>query len=278
MKSVHPPWLKLRLENSLAFQKFLDFITEEDIPTVCQEANCPNRFGCFANLKVTFLILGRNCTRRCGFCAVSKGETAPVDSKEIIKIEKAIRKFNLTSVVITSVTRDDLSDGGAGHFSFAIKYLREKFPYLKIEVLIPDFQGNRRSWHLVAASAVDILGHNIETVPRLYATVRPQANYRRSLNLLKFVRNFRRDLKIKSGFMLGLGEEDFEIIELLNDLKFSGVDIVTIGQYLKPSKYSMEVKEYVALEKFQYFTQQALNIGFSFVFSNPLIRSSNVLI
>ncbi|GBR74477.1 lipoyl synthase [Candidatus Termititenax aidoneus] len=268
----YPAWLKKNIPksaNNLRIRKYL----VESLHTVCESALCPNRGECFAARTVTFLILGSACTRRCRFCAVTKAAPEPVDADEPQKIAEAARKLGLKYVVITSVTRDDLPDGGAAHFAAAILSVRQGLPHAAVEVLTPDFQGKLSALDIALAARPDVFNHNIETVPRLYAEIRPQADYQRSLKILAHAA--RSGLTAKSGLMLGLGETEAEIKSALQDLKNSGVSIITLGQYLPPSKKHYPLQEFVHPDKFaEYKEYGEKELGFKAVFSGPFVRSS----
>ena len=268
----YPAWLKKntpKSANNLHIRRYLD----KSLHTVCESALCPNRGECFAARTVTFLILGPACTRRCRFCAVTQAVPEPVDADEPQKIAAAARKLGLQYVVITSVTRDDLPDGGAAHFAAAILAVRQELPRAAVEVLTPDFQGDTAALDTVLAAKPAVFNHNIETVPRLYAAVRPQADYARSLKILS--RAARSGLPVKSGLMLGLGETAVEIKSTLRDLKDTGVSIVTLGQYLPPSKAHYPVQEFIHPDRFaEYKEYGEKELGFKAVFSGPFVRSS----
>ncbi|WP_061995249.1 lipoyl synthase [Clostridium sp. ATCC 25772] len=269
-----PDWLKVKLEHSDNFKKVQALTRSLSLNTVCTEANCPNRLECHNKGTATFMILGNTCTRNCRFCNVTSGTPSDVDPLEPMHIAEAIQKLNLKHAVITSVTRDDLVDGGASHFANVIKCIRKLNPSTTIEVLIPDLRGNWNGLKTITDAKPEILNHNIETVPSLYNTVRPQAIYSRSLELLKMVKKLDPNILTKSGFMLGLGENDDEVISLLKDLKSYECDIVTIGQYLQPSKNHVELVEYVHPDKFNKFKDIGMNMGFRYIASAPLVRSS----
>ncbi|NEU05939.1 lipoyl synthase [Clostridium senegalense] len=269
-----PDWLKVKLEHSDNFKKVQALTRSLSLNTVCTEANCPNRLECHNKGTATFMILGNTCTRNCRFCNVTSGTPSDVDPLEPMHIAEAIQKLNLKHAVITSVTRDDLVDGGASHFANVIKCIRKLNPSTTIEVLIPDLRGNWNGLKTITDAKPEILNHNIETVPSLYNTVRPQAIYSRSLELLKMVKKLDSNILTKSGFMLGLGENDDEVISLLKDLKSYECDIVTIGQYLQPSKNHVELVEYVHPDKFNKFKDIGMNMGFRYIASAPLVRSS----
>ena len=268
---MKPEWLKVPKAVDSELSKL---IKENHIHTICQEAKCPNMAECFSKKTATFLIMGSRCTRNCRFCAVSHGPVSPPDREEPIRVAEAVQQMQLSYVVITSVTRDDLSDGGASYFSATIHEIRKKISDILVEVLIPDFQGNEASIQSIVDAQPDILNHNLETVPRLYNSVRPQAGYRRSLELLKHVHLYDPDLPTKSGLMLGLGEKPEEIQETLKDLLDVGCRILTLGQYLQPSAQHLPVYRFVPPEEFDIWRKKALEIGFSKVASGPFIRSS----
>jgi lipoic acid synthetase len=271
-----PQWLKVAANSGEANTEVMELMKTLSLHTVCQEADCPNCGECFGRKTATFMILGRQCTRNCTFCCVSKGEPDLVDSEEPLNLANAVEKLGLRYVVITSVTRDDLKDGGAGHFAAVIHAIKEQIPVNtpKIEVLIPDFQGNRESLVKVVAARPDVLNHNIETVPRLYGEVRPMANYAQSLALLRNVKEIDPFMLTKSGIMVGLGETESEVESVFNDLHQNGCDFLTIGQYLPPTKKHHPLIEYVTPEQFEKYKEKAYQAGFSYVASGPLVRSS----
>ncbi|GAA0116146.1 lipoyl synthase [Clostridium senegalense] len=269
-----PDWLKVKLEHSDNFKKVQALTRSLSLNTVCTEANCPNRLECHNKGTATFMILGNTCTRNCRFCNVTSGTPTDVDPLEPIHVAEAIQKLNLRHAVITSVTRDDLVDGGASHFANVINCIRKLNPSTTVEVLIPDLKGNWNGLKTITDAKPEILNHNIETVPSLYSKVRPQAIYSRSLELLKMVKKLDSSILTKSGFMLGLGENDDEVISLLKDLRTYECDIVTIGQYLQPSKNHIELVEYVHPDKFNKFKDIGMDMGFRYIASAPLVRSS----
>jgi len=244
------------------------------LSTVCEEARCPNRGECFAKPTATFMILGRNCTRNCGFCSVSSLGPGAVDDKEPENIASAAKEMGLRYIVITSVTRDDLPDGGAAQFAKTIKAIREKMSSVKIEVLTPDFLGDRAALRTVLEAGPDVFNHNVETTARLYPAVRPSADYERSLSVLEHSKEIAPDIYTKSGFMLGLGETYDEAITILRDLRKVDCDFVTIGQYLRPTKENLPVVEYIRPEIFEDLRLKALDVGFKYAASGPLVRSS----
>ncbi len=275
MLSEHrPPWLKKRLVISNQQSLVHEILKGLNLHTVCQSALCPNIAECFGKGTATFMILGNICTRDCRFCAVTSGEPSPVDRDEPKRLAAAVRELSLRYVVITSVTRDDLPDGGAGHFANTIEELHREAPQATIEVLTPDFQGDEAALRTVIISRPDIFNHNLETVPRLYSTVRPMADYHRSLDVLRKAGEFDPGIHTKSGIMLGLGEKRAEVSQVMRDLRDAGCDILTVGQYLRPSEAHLEIKEYVRPEVFLEIEEEAKELGFLHVASGPFVRSS----
>ncbi len=268
-----PPWLRKKLSFSPEATRLKRLLGELELATVCVEAKCPNLPECFCRPTATFMVLGKHCTRNCRFCAVASGSPAPVDPSEPLRIAQAASKLGLKHVVITSVTRDDLSDGGAAHFANVIRELRRSGEFV-VEVLTPDFQGNRCAVAVVVAARPDVLGHNLDTVPRLYSRVRPGADYGRSLSVLAQAKRLAPGLYTKSGLMLGLGETEPEIFQALIDLRNVGVDLLTLGQYLSPSPRHYPVARFVPPEEFDYFREKALKLGFESVAAGPFVRSS----
>jgi lipoic acid synthetase len=269
-----PPWLKIRLSQLRDTSKVKSILNVTSLHTVCEEARCPNLGECFSSGTATILILGKICTRKCGFCAVERGVPASLDESEPERVAMAISKMKLQYVVVTSVTRDDLPDGGASVFAKMIRAVRTLDQKIRIEVLIPDFKGDPSSLLTVLNASPDVLNHNVETVLRLYPQVRPQADYRRSLDLLQRVKEFNPQMVTKSGFMLGLGERREEVLELLRDLRKVGCDLVTIGQYLQPHPDRLPVVEYVPPEMFEEYKKIGEEMGFKSVASGPFVRSS----
>lgn len=269
-----PAWLKKQLPSGNAFESVRCLIENGRLHTVCQEAKCPNIWECFSNQTATFLILGPICTRNCRFCAVTHGNPEAPDPEEPGRIAQAAAVLQLSHVVVTSVTRDDLPDGGASVFSQTIQAIRQVLQKPTIEVLIPDFLGNIQSLHTVMDACPHVVNHNIETVPRLYDRVRKGADYQRSLTLLKRAKQYNSSLPTKSGIMLGLGEHPDEVRASLEDLLSVGCDMLTIGQYLQPSKMHVPVDRYVSPEEFENWKQTALQMGFKRVASGPFVRSS----
>jgi len=268
-----PAWLKRRLPTGGGYEKIRLLVKDRRLHTVCQEAQCPNRWECYSDQTATFLILGPGCTRSCRFCAVDK-RPQPPDLTEPARVAEAVAQMKLRYAVITSVTRDDLADGGAGFFSKTIAAIRAKDPDIRVEVLIPDFGGNMAALQTVIDARPDVINHNIETVSRLYPAVRPQADYRRSLNLLLTVKKRGGGIPTKSGMMLGLGETGDEIIQSLQDLQNNLCDILTLGQYLQPTHGHLPVARYVTPDEFGRLKKTALQMGFSKVASGPFVRSS----
>jgi len=269
-----PKWLRRHLPSGPAHEKIRNLIRTQDLHTVCQQAKCPNQFECFSQQTATFLILGNRCSRDCRFCNVLPGPDQPPDPDEPRRVAEAARKMKLKYVVITSVTRDDLPDGGAALFGETIRRVRRAIDDVRVEVLIPDFQGDADALKIVLTAAPDVLNHNIETVSRLYPIVRPQAGYRRSLELLHRVSAHSPAIPSKSGLMLGLGESDAEVEECLIDILRTGCRILTLGQYLQPSRDHLPVSWFVPPEEFDAWQDTALKIGFKHVASGPFVRSS----
>jgi lipoic acid synthetase len=249
-------------------------LDELGLHTVCQSARCPNQGECFGNGTATFLIMGDVCTRGCRFCAVETGEPAPLDPDEPRRVAEAVERLGLSHVVVTSVTRDDLSDGGAGHFAGTVRAIREALPDVTVEVLTSDFAGDHGAVDLVVDAAPDVFNHNVETIPRLYPEVRPGADYRRSLGVLARAKRRCSTLPTKSGLMLGLGETLDEVRAVMRDLRVAGCDLLTIGQYLRPSKEHLPVAGFVSPDLFGALEDDALAMGFVAVASAPFVRSS----
>jgi lipoic acid synthetase len=269
-----PDWLKRRLPAGETFNQVRELIEAGKLHTVCQEAKCPNIWECYSQRTATFLIMGERCTRNCRFCSVNPGLPESLDPDEPGRVAEAVARMGLKYAVITSVTRDDLPDGGAGHFAATIYEIRRRMPAAQIEVLIPDLQGDRTALETVLRARPDVLNHNIETVPRLYPQVRPQADYRRSLELLSRSRKLAPSIPTKSGLMLGLGETAEELRQSLLDLRDAGCRILTLGQYLQPSPEHLPVEAYVPPDDFKHWRKAALELGFSEVASAPFVRSS----
>ncbi len=272
--STLPSWIRRRFPPQEEWERVQKLLRTLTLHTVCESARCPNMGECFRRGTATFLILGNTCTRSCRFCAVEKGTPESPDPKEPERVAEAARQLGLKHVVVTSVTRDDLPDGGAGHFAATIKAIRERLPQATVEVLIPDFLGREEALDIVLAAHPDVLNHNVETVPRLYPLVRPQANYGRSLWLLRRAKEKVPDLLTKSGLMVGLGETKEEVRAVLRDLREALCDIVTIGQYLRPSARHLPVSAYIPPEEFEDYREYAFRLGFLGVASGPFVRSS----
>jgi lipoic acid synthetase len=267
-----PKWLVLPATDLNAVDRMAKRLAGLQLATVCQSAHCPNLNECFAKGTATFMIMGTRCTRRCRFCAVDKGSPAPLDADEPRRIAMAVRRMGVKHAVVTSVTRDDLPDGGAGHFVQTIRHIHQHCPGVSVEVLVPDFGGAVSAFDAVCGAGPEIFNHNIETVPRLYAKIRPRADYRRSLGILSYAAS--RGVVTKSGLMLGLGETQNEIKKVIGDLKKAGCMLLTIGQYLAPSKDHAPVARYVPPEEFEMWANTARDMGFASVASGPLVRSS----
>jgi len=278
-KIAKPPWLKKSLPKGGDYQKVRNLLSRANLHTVCQEASCPNMFECFSKNTATFMILGSVCTRNCRFCNISQKTPISVDSDEPMRVAKTAQDLKLKYIVLTSVTRDDLEDGGAFQFANTIKAIKSTISdTVKIEVLIPDFQGNFKAIKIVVDANPDVLNHNIETVPSLYPTARPEANYQQSLELLQNVKSLNSSIgssmPVKSGIMVGLGETVEEVEQTMTDLYNNCCDIITIGQYLQPTKDHLKVKKYYSPEEFKTFEDKARQIGFKKIASGPFVRSS----
>jgi lipoic acid synthetase len=269
-----PPWLRRRLPSGPDYESVRTLLKDSRLHTVCQEARCPNQWECFSARTATFLVMGPSCTRNCRFCAVDHGPVYPPDPLEPLRVAEMARRLGLTYVVITSVTRDDLSDGGAHLFAETIRAVRERIPEAGIEVLIPDFQGNPKALKIVLDAGPDVLNHNMETVLRLYPMVRPEAVYGRSLSLIHQSSAAGPRIQTKSGLMLGMGEAPDEVRQTLRDLRHAGCRILTLGQYLQPSSDQLPVERFIPPDEFDAWRIEALAIGFSQVASGPFVRSS----
>ena len=267
----HPEWIKVQTTGTHGTRKIL---RDHGVSTVCEEARCPNQGKCFSHGTATFMILGDRCTRNCSFCAVDSRTPLPLDPDEPENVANATAELGLEFVVLTSVTRDDLPDGGARQFARTINALRNKKSTVKIEVLTPDFKGDSEALRVVLEAGPDVYNHNVETVPRLYNLVRPIADYKTSIGMLKSAKSFYPDIKTKSGIMLGLGEKQEEIIAVMQDLVDVNCDFLTIGQYLQPRRTNIPVVEYIRPEIFEWYRIQGLDMGFAAVASSPLTRSS----
>ena len=269
-----PEWIRSKIENSQIFFQTKKVVNENNLVTVCQEANCPNITECWSKKHATFMIMGDTCTRACAFCNVKTGKPGKLDIYEPLKIANAVQKLKLNHVVITSVDRDDLEDGGSNHFFNVIKEIRKKNQNTSIEVLTPDFLRKGDAYKKILETDLDVFNHNIETVPRLYVSVRPGARYFVSLNLLRSVKNFNKKIFTKSGIMVGLGETRDEIIQVMDDLRSADVDFLTIGQYLQPTPKHHPLKKYYTPQEFRDLKDIADSKGFLLVSSSPLTRSS----
>jgi lipoic acid synthetase len=270
-----PEWIRVRLSDSPRFREVKRVLREQRLHTVCEEASCPNIGECFGSGTATFMILGDLCTRRCPFCDVAHGRPEPPDPDEPGHLAHTIRELGLTHVVITSVDRDDLRDGGAAHFAACIRAVREHAPDTRIEVLVPDFRGRLDvALRILAAMPPDVMNHNLETVPRLYREARPGADYAHSLDLLKAFKARRPACLTKSGLMLGLGETDDEVVDVMRDLRRHDVDMLTVGQYLQPRAGNLPVRRYVTQAAFAQLGGVARELGFAHVACGPLVRSS----
>ncbi len=274
-KIEKPSWIKMQLPVAEEYKKLKQLIQKNNLNSVCEEASCPNIGECFSHGIATFMILGDICTRRCPFCDVAHGRPESVDKSEPKHLAEAISKLGLKYVVITSVDRDDLRDGGAQHFADCIKMIREQNTSIKIEILVPDFRGRMdKAIDILITQPPDVFNHNLETIPRLYKNVRPGSDYQHSLNLLKDFKVKFPDIPTKSGLMLGLGESYEETIQVLEDLKKHQVDMVTMGQYLQPTIHHLPVERYLNPNEFETLRQDALKMGFQSVASAPMVRSS----
>lgn len=274
MSRRHPAWIRARAPAGKAFEEVRSLVESAGLHTVCQSARCPNIGECWRERTATFMILGGVCTRNCRFCAVSHGSAGPVDLDEPRRVADAMARLGLRHAVITSVTRDDLPDGGAAVFAETIRLIHSRLPGCSVEVLIPDFQGSRDSLGAVLEARPEILNHNIETVERLYPAVRPQADYARSVALLRDAKVMRPDIRTKSGLMVGLGESRDELVAAMSDLRSAGCDILTIGQYLAPSHNHAAIERYYTPEEFDELRSVGLGMGFGYVESGPMVRSS----
>lgn len=271
--TIKPEWLKINIASGSGIKSVEDTLNNLSLNSVCKEAKCPNRGECYSKKTATFIILGRNCTRGCSFCNISRKKPLPPNKEEPINLAKAVKKLGLEYVVITSVTRDDLPDGGAMHFFKTVKEVRKLNPGVDVEILIPDFMGNLKSIDNVLNAKPLVLNHNIETVKRLYPKVRTGADYNRSLSILKYSKES--GVKYtKSGIILGMGETESEVVKLLKDLRGVRCDLLTIGQYLSPSKSHLPVSEFIHPKQFEKYKDIALGLGFVGVKSGPLVRSS----
>jgi lipoic acid synthetase len=274
MKSRKPDWLKVRFPAGPEYARIDRYHRKQGLHSVCRSAACPNQGECWSRGTATFMILGDRCTRNCRFCNVEGGSPLPPDPQEPAKVAAAIAELGLRHAVITSVTRDDLPDGGASHFARLTEEIRKAAPGCRVELLIPDLQGSREALATILSAGPDILGHNLETVPRLYPAVRRGAVYRRSLELLAWAREAAPAIPTKSGLMLGLGERDEEVSAVFADLRRAGCALLTLGQYLAPTRDHHSVERYVSPEEFSAWRLQGLDLGFDHVEAGPLVRSS----
>jgi lipoic acid synthetase len=273
-QGAKPKWLRRSLPSGRQYEQLRRLLKDHTLTTVCQEAKCPNQFECYGQGTATFMILGERCTRDCRFCAVQHPPSGPPDPEEPERVAEAVALLGLRYAVVTSVTRDDIGDGGASFFAATIAAIKKRSQSTLVEVLIPDFQGNESALSTVLEAAPDVLNHNIETVPRLYQRVRPQADYHRSLQLLARVKKTHWHIPTKSGIMLGLGERVEELRRTWHDLRSGGCDILTMGQYLQPSTDHLPVERFVPPEEFVILAKEAEAVGFAGVAAGPFVRSS----
>ena len=270
-----PDWLRVKMPISAEVTRIKDTLRRHKLSSVCEEASCPNLGECFHGGTATFMIMGDICTRRCPFCDVAHGRPNPLNADEPRELAEAITEMGLKYVVITSVDRDDLRDGGAGHFAECIRELRQRMPALQIEVLVPDFRGRMDvALEILQQTPPDVFNHNLETVPQLYRKVRPGADYAWSLDLLKRYKAACPDVTTKSGLMLGVGETDEQVLEVMRDLRAHQVDMLTLGQYMQPSKDHLAIDRWVTPETFAWFAEEGYKMGFKHIASGPLVRSS----
>lgn len=270
----HPEWIKVRAPGGEGFAATKRVVRSLDLHTVCEEAHCPNLAECWGHRTATFMLLGDVCTRNCGYCAVAHGRPLAVDPHEPEKVAEGVERLGLRHVVVTSVDRDDLPDGGAGHFAATAAAIKRRLPSCTVEVLTPDFKGNLEALAIVVDSPIDVFNHNTETVPRLYKLARPGGKYDRCLGLLDAAKRRRPALRTKTGLMLGLGEEREEVVEVLHDLVGVGCDVLTLGQYLQPTRQHLPIARYLSPEEFVALGDLARGLGFRHVESGPLVRSS----
>lgn len=267
-----PAWLKVKLPIGENFSDVKNLMRKQHLHTVCEEAKCPNIAECWNHRTATFMILGDTCTRSCGFCNIKVGIPNELDLNEPRRVADSVRELNLRHVVITSVNRDELKDGGASIFAETVRLIKSELADTTVEILIPDFKGDEKAFEIIMQNPPDILNHNLETVKHLYHAVRPQAKYERSLDLITWFK--KKGLKTKSGIMVGIGEKKEEVVELLQDLVSAGCDILTIGQYLQPTKNHLPVDRFVTPDEFAFYKEEGLKAGFKIVESSPLVRSS----
>jgi lipoic acid synthetase len=269
-----PEWARKGSPLARSARPLRVLLREERLVTVCEEARCPNLAECFSRGTATFMLLGDRCTRRCGYCSVSTGRPSPPDPGEPARVAEAAARLHLRYVVLTAVARDDLADGGASQFAATVRALRDRRPDARVEVLTPDFKGDRASLAAVVAAGPDVFNHNVEMAPRLFPSLRPQGDYARSLDVLRMARGLRPGQVTKSGLMLGLGETDAEVRSVLSDLRAARVDIVTLGQYLRPTRHHARVARYVPPAQFDRWADEARALGFEAVYSGVFVRSS----
>lgn len=274
MPRRHPDWIKVKAPGNPNYLRLKKLMREKNLHTVCEEARCPNIGECWGNKTATFLILGDTCTRGCRFCAIDKGKPLALDPEEPRNVGLTVKDLGLDHIVVTSVNRDDLPDGGANHFAKTVFWIKNLNPGVRVELLIPDFEGNLDALKTVVSSGIEILNHNIETVPRLYGKVRPGHTFECSVNILKTAKEMQPEVLTKTGIMLGVGETKLEVMTTLRELKEINVDIVTLGQYLQPSPKLMKVERYLHPDEFAEYKLEADNLGFRHVESGPLVRSS----
>ena len=267
-----PAWLKLSVQGDSNTFHVKNLIRNLNLHTVCHEANCPNRMECFARRTATFMILGRNCTRNCTFCNVTRNKPDPVDPNEPENVAKAVQTLKLKHAVVTSVTRDDLPDQGANQFAEIVRQIKKYNPETTVELLIPDMSGKEDLLDIILETKPDVLNHNIETIPEFYPKVRPAANFMRSINVLHYAKS--KGFKTKSGIMVGFGEKEEQVVKAFKALRDVDCDMLTVGQYLQPTKQHIKVTEYVSPEQFERYKDIALEMGFKRVNSGPLVRSS----
>lgn len=270
-----PDWIRVKLPSSGKMEEIKQLMRDNSLVTVCEEASCPNLPECFSHGTATFMIMGDKCTRRCTFCDVAHGRPDPLDPEEPIKLAKTVAKMKLKYIVITSVDRDDLRDGGAAHFAECVKLTREINPGIKVEILVPDFRGRmEKALDALAQSPADVFNHNVETIPDFYKQIRPGSDYLWSMKLLQEHKKRFPNIPTKSGLMLGLGENKEQLVQVFKDLRAHDVDMLTVGQYLSPSKFHSPVKKYWTPQEFEALRQIAVDLGFTHVASGPLVRSS----
>jgi len=269
-----PSWIRIRWSRDATYDSVEELLYANGVHTVCREARCPNTMECWSRGTATFLILGDVCARRCRFCAVKKGTPGDPDLSEPFRVAKTIQAMGLRHAVITSVTRDDLADGGAAFFAETIRMISTHAPQCTVEVLVPDFMGREKALVDVLLAGSDVLAHNVETIPRLYKKIRPQADYQRSLDLLSRAKKYHLGVKVKSSIMLGLGESRDELLSVMADLRVAGCDMLTLGQYLRPTRDHVPVMRYWTPDEFNTLKDEAFALGFAWVESGPLVRSS----